>query len=139
MIRKHLILVTALIVAGGCATTTAVRYWPLPYQFRDDPANARIVLTFTNDARKPVCLSPNNWRGNGILLNKGDEVSLEIGGRKFFLHAEQDYCAKCTLQVKPGETTTEAIPYRLFGVPPELVGEKKQLSFQPTAHECTGT
>jgi hypothetical protein len=106
------------------------------YSVRDAPNEKRLYLTFRNAAAGPICLGAENWPSNGILLNDGKSVSLTVAGRTMFLRAEQDYCPKCTIKVKPQSESVAYFRYESFDLPANLAQALKELSFRPLGYKC---
>jgi hypothetical protein len=106
------------------------------YSMTDVPNEGRIYISYTNDTKAAICLGAENWPSNGLLLNNGEEVSLAVGGRAFFLESVQDYCPRCNIRVEPGAKSVAYLKYESFKLPADLIGAKKTLSFQPVGYRC---
>ena len=131
--------ILSLLMAAACASTMHYAgYFPIDYAMKDDVANSRIVLSYENVTRADVCLLPENWPFQGVLLTNGREVSLEVEGRTFFLDADTDYCRGCYLRVKPGERVEAWLDYAEFGLPDTSKTASKTLSYKPIGVSCRG-
>jgi len=135
---RVVLFIIGLIVVGACASTrTANRSSVLiTYQTSDSPAQQRINLSYRNMSPHAICIGPENWPSSGVLLNPGNNVYIETGGKRFFLNAEQDYCPKCRRRVAKGEIITDFLHYDSFGLPPDLHMTPKTLSFKSIGIVC---
>jgi hypothetical protein len=113
-------------------------YFPIDYTIEDDGVNSRIKLSYVNATRADVCLLPEDWPFQGVLLTNGREVSLEVAGKTFFLDADTDYCRGCYLRVKPGQKVEAWLDYAKFGLPDTLKTASKTLSYKPIGVSCRG-
>jgi hypothetical protein len=138
---RALILLISFFVTIGCQTTA--RYpnrgsenFKIEYNYEDSPEQKKILLYFRNVSKRAVCFGPEDWPQNGILLNTGDEVSLEVNGRRYFLGIEQDYCPRCNKKVSPGEEIQGFFYYKSFELKREDEQSEKKLFFSPVGSSC---
>jgi hypothetical protein len=138
---RGLIFLLCLFATVACKTPSdqpsrGPESFKIEYRYEDSPEQGRILLYFRNTRNKAVCLGAENWPQKGILLNTGNEVSLYVGGKKYFLAAEQDYCPYCTVKVLPGAEIQGYLAYQSFGLPSQIEGAEKKLSFSPVGFNC---
>lgn len=140
---RPLIFATVAIFMTGCASDPSFVKFPrtgelfdIGYTYEDVPAQGIISLNFHNESRDGVCLDPEFWPSNGILLNNGTQVSIDIGSDRLFLNAEQDLCLKCTIRVAPGETAQGYFRYSSFGVGSDRANQAKILNFKSRGYNC---
>jgi len=127
------------ILASGCAGTT--RMIPIEYRFHDIPEERRIEITYHNDLKDTLCLSPETWPNEAGKINQASEyVFLVIDGRRFpIVDFNTGYCPEadgCALYVSPGQETSASISYSDFNVPKDLENLEKELEFSPVAFKC---
>lgn len=108
----------------------------IEYRYEDNPEQRRVLLYFRNTSRRPVCFGPENWPQKGILLNPGNEVSLEVEAQSYYLGAENDYCPRCSIKVSPGEEIQGFFDYKSFGLPGQIERAEKKLLFSPDGFSC---
>lgn len=136
--RRPIIFGVALI--AGCATGELSAPTSIPYQYEDSFALKAFRLTYRNDSKKAVCLTPDNWPNvAGKLDQASSRVWVEIDGRNgryVMKDFNTGYCPQCALRVAPGESITGIIPYGEFLIPGELYSAKKTLHFQPQGLSC---
>lgn len=141
MMARGLILFISFFVTMACQTTAKYpsrgpESFKIDYRYEDSPQQRKILLYFRNTSRRSVCFGPENWPQNGILLNPGDEVSLEVAGRRYFLGPENDYCPRCNQKVLPGTEIQGFFDYQSFGFSSQIEGAEKKLSFSPVGFNC---
>jgi hypothetical protein len=138
-IRLILPIIFALASCVGGSDFSANRVGgpiDIRYSVMDIPSEKKLYVSFRNDTNTPVCLGPENWPSNGILLNDGKTVSLMADGKSMFLKAEQDYCPKCSIRVGIGSESVAYFRYESFNIPENLIISKKALSFHPLGYRC---
>lgn len=141
---KLLALSAVLIALFGCASSTTEipsrigNGFSINYTYADNVGQRRIDLSYTNTLNKSVCLGPESWPSNGVLLGDGTRVYLVIEQKEFYLRAEQDYCPQCNILVEPGDVIAGHLDYSSFGLTRMEEGKSKTLSFQPRGFDCAG-
>jgi hypothetical protein len=114
--------------------------WPetraIDYRYEDRPQQKKIIVYFHNTSKKSICLGPENWPQKGILLNPGNEVSLEVAGQQYFLGPENDFCPRCDKKISPGEEIQGFFEYKSFGLKSELELSNKKLHFSSVGYSC---
>ena len=138
-LRSLSIALSAIFVvacATSISTVRAATSFPLEYVLSDKPDLGKLEVRFTNLTKRAVCLGPENWPQNGRLLNDGKGVSVEVGGKIFFLKPEQDYCPKCSVRVEPGQALDGLFRYSSFNLPPQFAPLPKKLNFAPVGFLC---
>lgn len=138
---KGMALILLMCGAAACKTAAEApsrgrQHFPIQYSYIDSPDQKRILLFYRNLSGRSVCLGPENWPENGILLNSGDQVWLEIDGKRFYLKVEQDYCPQCVNRVKSGSERNGYFLYSSFDIPLQLETSQKTLSFHPIGFSC---
>lgn len=140
MAALRLILFASIFVVMSCQTGQYSNRWPetkaIDYRYEDRPQQKKIFVYFHNTSKKPICLGPGNWPENGILLNPGNEVSLEVDGQRYFLGPENDFCPRCRKKVSPGEEVQDFFEYKSFGLKEEFDLSDKKLHFSPVGVIC---
>ena len=134
-----LITVFLVLIISGCvaaAGNSKVSHFGVDFDYSDDPSRGLIDLSYENKSRKSVCFGPENWPSNGTLLNNGSKVSLEINGQSYYLQAEQDYCPRCSVKVKPNGKLHGFLRYSSFNMPDSLSNEKKTLNYRLIGYSC---
>ena len=137
-LNKNVSILSLLMVAACASGLHSAGYFPIDYTIEDDVVNSRIKLSYENATRADVCLHPENWPFQGVLLTNGREVSLEVGDKTFFLDADTDYCRGCYLRVKAGQRVEAWLDYAKFGLPDTLKTASKTLSYKPIGASCRG-
>lgn len=138
---RALILLIAFFAVTSCRTTEEYadrgsERFEIGYRYEDKPQQKKILLYFQNTSKKAICFGPENWPENGILLNSGDEVSLEVDGQQYFLSPENDFCPRCNKKVAPGGTVQDFLEYKSFGLKEESELSGKKLNFTPIGYSC---
>lgn len=137
---RGLTLSLLIFASGGCETTDRPIRGPdgsqIDYRYEDNPEQNKILLFFRNTTKRPICLGAENWPQNGVMLNTGDEVWLEIDQRRHYLAPEQDYCPQCVKKVMPGEEHQGFFRYQSFGLADSDSRKEKKLSFIPMGFSC---
>jgi hypothetical protein len=123
----------------GCATTPEPLV-PIAYQFRDNPIERRVELTYQNRSRDSMCLLPENWPNLAGKINQAsDIVHLIINHERFAVEDfNTGYCPKgCVTRANPGEKLEAFISYKDFNLPDRLINEPKILEFASVAFKCS--
>ena len=141
MMARGLILFICFCVIVACQmpakyATRGPKNFKIEYRYEDSPQQRRILLYFRNTTKHPVCFGPENWPENGILLNPGGEVSLEVAGQRYFLGPENDFCPRCNKKVSPGEEIQDFFDYKSFDLKQEVEHSEKKLFFEATGYSC---
>src|SRR4051812_2310935 len=141
MMTRRMVLFLAFCVTAACGTTAhyadrGPERFNLEYQYEDVPQEKKILLHFRNTRKHAVCLGPENWPQNGILLNSGNEVFVEVAGQRFFLDIEQDFCPRCNKKVLAGEEIQGFFNYTSFELPKQVEPMEKKLVFDPVGFSC---
>jgi hypothetical protein len=138
---RGLIFLFSLFATVACTTPVerpnrSPDSFKIEYRYEDSPQQKKILLYFRNASKEPVCFGPGNWPENGILLNPGGEVSLEVAGQRYFLGPENDYCPRCNKKVSPGEEIQGFFNYNSFGLPKQVEPMEKKLNYSPVGFNC---
>jgi hypothetical protein len=135
--NKLFILMSLSLV--GCATLSSDTTFDIAYHLYDQPANKSIRLEYTNEAHKPICLTPENWPNSGGKINQAsDRVWLEVEGSKYpIADFNTGYCIACATKIKPGDKIVGIMPYSEFSLPPNKYEAAKSLIFKPRGFFCT--
>jgi hypothetical protein len=140
MAALRLILFSSVFVIASCRVDKYLTRWPetraIDYRYEDRPQQKKIFVYFHNTSKKPICLGPGNWPENGILLNPGNEVSLEVDGQRYFLGPENDFCPRCRKKVSPGEKVQDFFEYKSFNLKGKSELSDKKLHFSPVGVSC---
>lgn len=139
--NRQLTLILLALGAAGCKTAAETpsrgrESFKIEYSYKDDRKQRKIILSFRNVTKSPICIGPENWPQNGILLNTGDQVWIESANKRFSLAAEQDYCPRCVEKVMPGAEHNGFFRYESFSLSPEAESAEKKLSFNVTGFSC---
>jgi hypothetical protein len=135
MSRLSILMSLSLV---GCATLSSDSTFDIAYRLYDQPAEKSIRLEYTNVARKPICLTPENWPNSGGKINQAsDRVWLEVEGSKYSIaDFNTGYCMACATKIKPSEKIVGIIPYSEFSLPPSKYQAAKRLNFKPMGSFC---
>ncbi len=130
---RHFFIVFLL---AGCASNEAL--FDLDYQWKDEPRERYLLLTFNNNFDKTVCLLPEMWPNDQGKIDAADgSIYLEIEGNRYFLpNFNLGYCPGCVQEVKPSATVTARLNYSDFNIPFEVESRAKHLVFRPKAYLC---
>lgn len=121
-----------MLMVAAC--TTGPSTVPVEYQFADLPDRLGFTLSYTNQTRRMICLSPSDWsNGAGWFDTSENRIFLRVGSQRFSMKANNGgYCSGgCATRARPGETVTDFVLYARFELPPQLRSESKQLEFVP--------
>lgn len=129
-------LIAAFLLITGCATKSTLA--PINYRFVDNVEKQQIELTYRNESKRTLCLSPEQWPNSAGKIDQGsDYVFLLVGDRRFPVEDfNTGYCPKCSTAVAPNQEITSFISYKDFNLPSDLANKPKQLEFHPKAFEC---
>lgn len=138
---RGLILFILIFITLACQTAAehprrGLKSFKIDYRYVDSPQQKKILLYYRNTNRSSVCFGPENWPQKGILLNPGNEVYLKIAEQRYYLGPENDYCPRCNQKVLPGAELQGFFDYRSFGLPSQIEGSGKKLSFSPVGFSC---
>ena len=127
----------AVAVVAACAASSQL--FPIAYTMVDQPILGLVELSYRNDTRGNVCLSPEQWPNQaGKIDQASDHVALIVDGRRLPIEDfNTGYCVGgCATVVAPGETVQSSIKYEDFRLPDELRRAPKALSFVPLGFRC---
>ncbi len=128
----------ALSAISGCATKSNIQILP-SFSYSDEPEKSRLVVHYENKTSGRVCLLPEDWPNElGFIDQANERMFLVVSGTRYPIrYFNMGYCiGGCALVLKPGESSTRAIPYNHFDLPKDLEKLPKSLDFDPRASKC---
>lgn len=138
---RRKVFVTALLVGLSfwpSPAPSAIRYVAIDYVVTDHPDQQSLHLSYMNNRRGAVCLGSENWpTADGIIDNNGSEIYLEVGGIRYFLDAEEDYCSGgCVTRVRSGRQIEGRLNYAGFHLPEAQHHLPKSLHMTSIGYAC---
>ena len=106
--------------------------FPLAWQLLDEPQLRRIEVLYSNPFNETVCVSQADWpRRSGDVDTMSDRMFLVVGEKRFpIADFTGGICiGDCNIRVDPGKSIRGRIPYERFGLPEQLLYEKKTLIY----------
>ena len=132
-----------IYIAAICATSIFLisfgsdNYFNVDYRSTDNPSAGRFDISFTNTTKRNICFGATSWPLQGELYPAPGEVWIQVDSVKYVAKPAGEACVSCKAKIRPGETISGSLSYRMFQLPQKYYGKAKILHFDVTGYKCS--
>lgn len=145
-----LVLVTSLTLAGliaACSEMSPRRVDQEPARgvdylvtWVDMPEEKKFLVRLESMSKRELCTGPGRWpSSSGYIGGSGLSITVRVDSVEFrYRDSDMEMCAfrDCQNPMRRGTVLESVLTYEGFGIPPQLVGSPKALSFDPEPYWC---